>query len=142
VLPPLSPSRATSTQPRRRAYHSYDRPAPAGPFGSAESAILAAALARVPSHGFSAEALALGARDAGYLDISAGLVPEGAFGLVRWHLVTQREGLAARAEELFAAPAGGGTRLLSTPEKAEALVWERLMGNREVVGRWQEVCSI
>lgn len=125
-------------RPRRAQYHSHDHPKPSSPFSEAESTILAAAHARVPEYGFSAEALALGARDAGYLDISAGVVPDGAFGLVRWHLVTRREALAARAQELFGAASENG-RPLSMTQKVEALVWERLMGNKEVVGRWQEV---
>lgn len=90
----------------------------------------------MPTHGFSHAALALGARDAGYLDISTNLLPDGVFTLVRWHLVSQREALAGRAAEVFdssaAEPAGVG-------RKVEALTWERLMGNRPVIGRWQEV---
>ena len=138
-----SPSRSRSHHHHHhhhhhRAYHSYDHPPPPGPFGAAEAAILSAAYAHVPSRGFGAEALALGARDAGYLDVSPAIVPDGAFGLVRWHLVSRRDALAVRAADIFA-PAEARA-LLSTAERAEALAWERLLGNREVVGRLQEVC--
>lgn len=123
--------------PRARTYHSYDHPPPQGPFSATERALLSAAYAHVPAHGFTHDALALGARDAGYLDISTNLLPEGVFSLVRWHLVSQREDLARRAAELFdadgeAAAAGVGT-------KVEALTWARLLGNTAVLGRWQEV---
>jgi len=142
------------------AFHSYDHPSPirdGNPFsGAAECAILAAALRRVPVHGFSAEALALGARDAGLLDISASLLPDGPFSLVRWHLVEQREALAARAQDLFSLSEGeidGGTSAtpssppspsppLSVGEKVEALTWERLRANASIIHRWQEVCRL
>ncbi|KAI1082658.1 ubiquinone biosynthesis protein COQ9 [Whalleya microplaca] len=132
----------------RRPYHSYDHPPPAGVFNAAEQALLSAAYAHVPEHGFTAHALSLGARDAGYLDISTNLVPEGPFGLIRYHLVTQREALAPRSESLFntnaAAPAEGQQLLqqLSVRDKVERLAWERLLGNREVNHRWQEALAI
>lgn len=119
-------------RPSARTYHSYDHPPPPGPFNETERALLSAAYAHVPQHGFTLEALALGARDAGYLDISTNLLPNGTFDLIRWHLVTRREALVEKAKELEAA----GTR---TGEKVFALTWERLMGNREVLGQWQEV---
>lgn len=77
----------------------------------------------------------MGARDAGLLDISASALPDGPFGLIRYHLVTSREALAARSKVLFeaeGAPAGVGG-------KVRALTWERLMANKEVIHRWQEV---
>ena len=117
---------------RYQPYHSYDHPPPAGPFSPPEAAILAAAYRHVPQHGFSPEALARGARDAGYLDISTNLLPEGPFSLIRWHLTTQREALAARTAALPDAS--------SVTDKVEALTWERLLGNVEIIGRWQDVC--
>lgn len=119
----------------RRPYHSYDHPPPPGPYGAAEEAILAAAYKHVPEHGFSKRALSLGARDAGYLDISASILPNGAFSLILYHLVTQRNALAARSRELFQ-----GEHQPSVGAKVETLTWERLMGNRHVIDRWQEVC--
>lgn len=124
-----------------RRYHSYDHP-PTEPesFSPIERAILIAAYAHVPSHGFSRAALALGAQDAGFLDISTNLLPEGVFSLVKWHLVSQREALAGRAQELFAGEEG---ERLGSGMKVEMLTWERLMGNRMVIRRWQEVrCTL
>lgn len=120
----------------RRAYHSHDHPSPSDDeFGSTEKAILSAAYKHIPEHGFSHRALGLGARDAGYLDISPGAFPDGAFSLIRYHLVTQRDALAARRDELpksHGAPLGVGA-------KVAALTWERLLANKDVIHRWQEV---
>jgi hypothetical protein len=137
--PPPS-SRISSTAQlasRRRAYHSTTSPPPPGGFGDAENSILSAAYAHVSEHGFTAESLALGARDAGYLDISTNLLQDGPFSLIRWHLITQREALAGQAEDIFGS--GGSGRSMGVGEKVEALTWARLMGNKNIVGRWQEV---
>ncbi|KAK4246343.1 COQ9-domain-containing protein [Corynascus novoguineensis] len=135
-----------SHQPRlsaisRRRYHSHDHPAPAGPFTPAEAALLSAAYHHVPSHGFTPESLALGARDAGLLDISPSILRDGAFSLIRWHLHTQRASLAGKAEKLAAAEKD---KPMTVAEKVEALTWERLKGNVEagIVGRWQEALAI
>ncbi|KAI1135418.1 ubiquinone biosynthesis protein COQ9 [Hypoxylon sp. FL0543] len=122
-----------------QSYHSYDHPPPPGVFSAAEKAILSAAYRHVPEHGFTAHALSLGARDAGYLDISTNLLPEGPFSLIRYHLVTQREALAPRSEALFGAE---GERGLQVPDKVERLTWERLLGNQEINHRWQEALAI
>ncbi|KAI1105393.1 ubiquinone biosynthesis protein COQ9 [Jackrogersella minutella] len=127
----------------RRSYHSYDHPPPPGVFSTAEHAILSAAYRHVPEHGFTAHALSLGARDAGYLDISTNLLPEGPFSLIRYHLVTQREALAPRSEEILNQPGEENTPApLQIPEKVERLTWERLLGNQEVNHRWQEALAI
>jgi ubiquinone biosynthesis protein COQ9 len=118
-----------------RPYHSYSHPAPPGPFNTTERALLSSAYAHVPAHGFTPEALALGARDAGYLDISTNLLPNGVFDLIRYHLVTRREALVQKAKELDAS----GSSSMRTGDKVFELTWERLLGNRDVVGRWQEV---
>lgn len=139
LIPRTAALRAPSLTPclARRPFHSYDHPPPPGVFGAAEKDILAAAYKHVPEYGFSQRALGQGARDAGYLDISAAIVPDGAFSLIRYHLVTQREGLAARSEELFQGDSQPGISA-----KVEALTWERLMGNTEVLSRWQEALAI
>ncbi|KAI1428914.1 ubiquinone biosynthesis protein COQ9 [Xylaria sp. FL1777] len=121
-----------------RRYHSYDHPAPAGVFNTSEQAILSAAYKHVPEHGFTQHALSLGARDAGYLDISTNLVPEGPFSLIRYHLVTQREALAPRRELILSDDASVAT----VPTRVERLTWERLLGNRDVNHRWQEALAI
>ncbi|KAB5518750.1 COQ9-domain-containing protein [Coniochaeta sp. 2T2.1] len=127
---PLPPSTTAS-----RPYHSHDHPAPPGPFNATESLLLSSAYGHVPEHGFTPEALALGARDAGYLDISTNLLDNGVFDLIRWHLVARREALVAKARELDAAG-------LRTGEKVFELTWARLLGNGDVVGRWQEALAI
>lgn len=120
-----------------RSYHSYDHPAPAGPFGGAEEAILSAAYRHVPEHGFSARALGLGARDAGYLDISPSVLPDGTFNLIRYHLVSQRQNLSSVSQQL-----SQDQKLLGPGAKVAALTWARLLGNRDVIQHWQEVRHI
>ncbi|CAN8104976.1 unnamed protein product [Discula destructiva] len=132
----LLPARLSPVAPLR-TYHSYDHPSPASPFSSTERAILTAAYAHVPGRGFSHEALTIGARDAGYLDISTNVLPNGVFSLVQWHMVAQREALANGVQEMF-----GGDRTMGVGEKVEALMWKRLMGNTRLIGRWQEALAI
>ncbi|KAI5466513.1 COQ9-domain-containing protein [Mariannaea sp. PMI_226] len=137
---PSSPGEIAPRRTQRfvqRSYHSDNHPSPPGPFGDAEKAILAAAYKHIPEHGFSQRALGLGARDAGYLDISATVVPEGPFSLIKYHLVSQREALAERNEQLFKED-----NTTSVASRVEALTWERLMGNKEVLDRWQEALAI
>ncbi|KAI7226212.1 hypothetical protein KC330_g8896 [Hortaea werneckii] len=126
-------------------YHSYEptdqQPLPYRP---AESAILSAALTtHVPRHGFTPEALRLGAKDAGYLDISANLFPAGAFELVKFHLVTQRLGLKDRVQ--FPSPTAGGPG--SGPgigTKVRTLILARLRANLEtgVIPHWQQALGL
>lgn len=119
----------------RRSYHSYSHPPIPGPFDPTETAILSAALTHVPTHGFTHTSLALGARDAGYLDVSTNLFPKGAFSLVHYHLVTQRLGLS-NSQILqprdIKNPLGVGA-------KVKALTWERLIRNAEIIHKWQDV---
>lgn len=116
-------------------YHSYDYASPP-PFGPAESAILACAYAHVPGHGFTIDALKLGARDAGYLDASTNLLPRGAFDLVNYHLVTQRLGLQNRVQ--FADDNTAGKKM-DVGSKVRALTLARLRANEPIIHRWQEV---
>lgn len=121
---------------QKSCYHSYDHPPPSGPFGTVDRAILAAAYKHIPEHGFSLRAIGLGARDAGYPDISSSILPDGQFSLIHYHLVMQRERLAEKSQELLKDEA-----LASVNDKVAALTWERLMGNKETIHRWQEVCK-
>ncbi|KAI2634516.1 ubiquinone biosynthesis protein COQ9 [Xylaria nigripes] len=121
-----------------RPYHSYDHPAPASTFSPTEQAILSAAYKHVPEHGFTQQALSAGARDAGYLDISTNLLPNGPFSLIHYHLLTQREALAPQRDALLSAEAPATT----VPARIERLTWARLQGNREVNHRWQEALAI
>ncbi|KXJ90675.1 ubiquinone biosynthesis protein COQ9 [Microdochium bolleyi] len=123
-----------------RQYHSYDHPSPPPVFNAAESAILSEAYAHVPEHGFTHRALSLGARAAGYPDISASVIPEGVFSLIKYHLVTAREGLAPRKTQVLGGPEQ--SRLVPVAEKVELLTWERLLANRTINHRWQEALAI
>lgn len=120
-----------------RPYHSYDHPPPPGPFNAVEEPILAAAIPHVPSHGFTYTSLSLGAKTAGYIDASTNLFPRGSFSLVHYHLYTKRVCLAQHKDILE--PLDAGNKPLGTAAKVKALTWERLMGNREIIHRWQEV---
>lgn len=116
-----------------RPYHSYEHQAPP-PFNSTESAILSAALAHVPVHGFTTTALSQGARDAGYLDISINLFPTGAFSIVNYHLVTQRLALAKQASSLQPQP--------DITTNIRGLAIRRLHANEPIIHRWQEALAL
>lgn len=119
-----------SFQRCRCAYHSYEYEAPP-PFPAVETTILSAALAHVPTHGFTTTALCHGARDANYPDVSISMFPAGEFALVNYHLVTQRLALAkSRLSPDQPASVGAEVR---------RLVWKRLYANAPIINRWQEV---
>ncbi|OCL02780.1 ubiquinone biosynthesis protein COQ9 [Glonium stellatum] len=121
-------------------YHSYEYSQPA-PFSTSESAILSSAITHVPNYGFTPTALKLGARDAGYLDVSTNLLPRGVFDLVNYHLVTQR--LALKDTVQF--PAEGDLKpgeALEVGVKVRALVLSRLRANGLIINRWQEALAI
>ena len=124
----------------RRRYHSYDHPAPASPFNKVETDILTASFPYVSTHGFTAKALALGAKDAGYIDASVNLFPKGAFSLVQWHLLQERLALAEKSGRLDREQKEDtNAKPLGVAAKVKWLTWERLMGNKEVIHQWQEV---
>ena len=120
-----------------RPYHSHDHPPPPGPFTQTESLILSAAAPHLPTHGFTHTTLSLGAKDVGYIDASTNLFPKGAFSLVWWYLYTQRTGLAEKCRDVLKPEEG--KKEMGVGQKVKALTWERLIGNRNVIGRWQEV---
>jgi len=131
--------RPFQTTPLARSYHSYDHPPPPGPFNVAETTILSSSIPHIPSHGFTHTSLSLGAKDAGYIDASTNLFPSGAFSLVHYHLYTQRTGLAEHKHILE--PASTDAEAMRVGPKVKALTWERLMGNKEIIHRWQEVST-
>jgi ubiquinone biosynthesis protein COQ9 len=131
---PHSPGASLLLHPRersRRSYHSKHHPDPQ-PFPPTQTAILSAALNRVPEYGFTSRALSLGARDAGYLEASAQLFPRGAYDLINFHLVTQRLALKDRVQFPADAKLGVG-------KKVRVLTLERLQANKEVIHQWQAV---
>ncbi|TVY49201.1 Ubiquinone biosynthesis protein coq9, mitochondrial [Lachnellula occidentalis] len=124
-----------------RTYYSHNHPPPPGPFNPVESTILSASAPHIPTHGFTLTTLSLGAKDAGYIDASTNLFPRGAFALVQWHLYTQR--MALQKQRGIISPAvREGERAPGVGTKVKMLTWERLMGNRDVVHRWQEALAL
>jgi ubiquinone biosynthesis protein COQ9 len=124
-----------------RTYHSHNHPPPPGPFTPVESTILSASVPHIPSHGFTLTSLSLGAKDAGYIDASTNLFPRGAFALVHWHLYTHRMALS-KQRGIISPEVREGEKAPGVGTKVKLLTWERLMGNREIVHRWQEVCFL
>ncbi|KAF2445889.1 ubiquinone biosynthesis protein COQ9 [Karstenula rhodostoma CBS 690.94] len=139
----LGTFRAASHRPatawrQRCSYHSQEYTQPP-PFPPAESAILTSALSHVPSYGFTADALRLGARDAGYMDVSTNLLPRGVFDLINYHLVTQR--LALKSTVQFPSTGDQGKKL-GTGAKVRTLTLARLRANEPLIHRWQEALAI
>jgi len=118
-------------------YHSKEYHEPV-PFSPAESAILSSAYGHVPAYGFSSTALMLGARQAGYLDVSTQLLPRGVFDLVNYHLVTQRLALKDAVQFPEGADSGSGKQL-GIGAKVRTLALARLRANEPIIHRWQEV---
>ncbi|KAJ5779588.1 hypothetical protein N7457_007308 [Penicillium paradoxum] len=140
----------TPTQPRhypRRNYHSALHPRlPDHEYTNSQTAILTAALTHVPTHGFSGTALALGARDAGFLDVSVQLLPRAEFDLILFWLASRRGLLRGKVEEggLFrriAAEQGKDVHELSIEERVRGLILERLRMNTEVKDVWQDALA-
>ncbi|KAL8703891.1 MAG: hypothetical protein Q9201_002942 [Fulgogasparrea decipioides] len=118
-----------------RSYYSYERDS-TPPYTPAEDAILSAALDHVPEHGFTTIALTNGARDAGYLDVSANLFLAGPFSLVKYHLVTQRLALGQNVPTaLTAEPA-------NVLENIRSLTLQRLRASQPIIHRWQEALAL
>ncbi|EUC39151.1 hypothetical protein COCCADRAFT_81428 [Bipolaris zeicola 26-R-13] len=130
--------RPAATWRQRCLYHSYDYPS-SPPFPPAETAILSSAYAHVPNHGFTMNALKLGARDAGYLDISTNLLPRGVFELINYHLVTQR--LALQSNVQFPEESENGKKM-GAGAKVRTLTVARLRANAPIIHRWQEALAI
>ena len=114
-----------------RNYFSEHHPGPR-PFATQQETILSAALHQVPEHGFSQQALTLGAIDAGYLETSVQLFPRGVYDLVDYHLVTQRLALKDRVQFSKDSKLGVG-------KKVRILTLERLWANKDLIHHWQGV---
>ena len=124
----------------KQPYHSNHHPTKQPhetEYTNSQSTILSAALAHVPRHGFSHAALTLGARDAGFLDVSVQLLPRGEFDLVLFWLASRRGLLRAVAAEKLKSKASE----MAVEERIRVLVLERLRMNEGVRGEWQGVCS-
>ncbi|TQS39253.1 hypothetical protein Golomagni_00226 [Golovinomyces magnicellulatus] len=119
-----------------RSYHSYDHSPPPGPFTPIQSKILAAAIPHIPKHGFTITSLSQGANDAGYIDATTNLFPDGSFSLVNYHLYTQRLALKPRLDQVLQDESH------TVGFKVRALTWERLKGNSHVIHRWPEALAL
>ncbi|KAH7350283.1 COQ9-domain-containing protein [Pyrenochaeta sp. MPI-SDFR-AT-0127] len=133
-----APFRPAAACRQQSLYHSYDYAQPP-PFPPAEFAILSSAYAHVPNHGFTVDTLKLGARDAGYLDVSTNLLPRGVFDLVNYHLVTQR--LALQNSVQFPNDGEQGKKM-GVGAKVRTLALARLRANEPVIQHWQEALAI
>ncbi|EXJ88903.1 hypothetical protein A1O3_01967 [Capronia epimyces CBS 606.96] len=113
----------------RRSYFSIHHPDPP-PYPETHDRILSAAIRRVPEHGFSEEALVLGAKDAGYLDVTVQLFRRGVFDLIKYHLINQRLALKDNVQFPEGATLGLGA-------KVKTLAMARLRANADVIHQWQ-----
>lgn len=138
-----------STYPQQcslRQYHSrYHPPLPLHEYTNSQTTILSAALEHVPEHGFTLQALTLGARDSGFLDVSVQLLPRGEFDLVLFWLASRRGLLRGKVEDgLFSSSSETDTKNataaeLPVDEKVKILILERLRMNEKIKDQWQGV---
>lgn len=116
---------------RTRSYFSIHHPN-TPTFPETQDRILSAALARVPEYGFTDEALVLGCKDEGYLDVSVQLFPRGVLDLINYHLVTRR----LRLKDDVQFPQGGQ---LGLGAKVRTLAMARLRANTDIIHQLQGV---
>src|SRR5271155_2488002 len=127
---PIRPSLVRRTiLPSIRSYHSPNHPHSPS-HTPLPHKILSAALSLVPTTGFTTQTLTQAAKQAGYLEITHNLFPHGPYSLIEYHLVRQRESLSS-----IPLPEGAGMG-----KTIRTLCVERLKGNTEIIGQWQEVC--
>lgn len=124
-----------------KSYHSYDRPSSSdSPFPPTETSILRASVPHIPTHGFTLNTLSLGAQDVGYIPAATNLFPKGAFSLAHYHLYTQRLALKNHTELIAPPPETEGEEPpKGVGRRVKALTWERLLGNKDIIHKWQKV---
>lgn len=128
-----------------RCYHSrFHPPLPTHEYTNSQTTILSAALEHIPEHGFTKEALTLGARDVGFLDVSLQLFERQEMDLVLFWLASRRGLLRAKVEnglfeKMKSDKEDNASRELSVDEKVRILLLERLRMNEKIVHRWQDV---
>ncbi|KAL4868609.1 hypothetical protein BDV12DRAFT_169394 [Aspergillus spectabilis] len=128
--------------PNHRPYHSNNHPdLPPHEYTNSQTTILSAALKHVPSHGFTKDALTLGARDTGFLDVSIQLLPRGEFDLILFWLASRR-GLLRAAVEQNGLLSKQNSALVSVEEKTRALIMERLRMNTDIRHQWQDALAL
>lgn len=122
-----------------RSYHSQHHPdPPVHEYTNSQTTILSAALRHIPQHGFTRDALTLGARDAGFLDVSIQLFPRAEFDLILFWLASRRGLLRASVDDGLLRPYADA----SVEEKIKVLLMERLRMNVDIRHQWQDVRSL
>lgn len=135
-------------QQQKSKYHSYDHPPAPSPFTPTATTILSASIPHLPLHGFTPNTLSLGCTSAGYIPASTNLFPSGAFALVHYHLYTQRIALAKSLEppphpsQHADSAEGPGKDTRGVTATVKALTWTRLLGNKDVIHRYQEALAL
>ncbi|OKL63979.1 hypothetical protein UA08_00639 [Talaromyces atroroseus] len=131
-------SPAASLPPQTRPYHSsLHAPLPTHEYTNSQTAILSAALEHISEHGFTKDALILGARDVGFLDVSIQLFSRQEMDLVLYWLASRRGLLRAKVQNgLFEG------QQKSVDEKIKTLVLERLRMNSEIIHHWQNALAL
>ena len=126
----------------RRRFHSLEHPPSKSLADTSQTeAIIEAAYEHVPHYGFSHQALAAGARVAGYLDISPSVFGDGPFRLIQHHLKFGRQQVSAYSRDhLDDAQDINATN--SAQRRLQVLMWQRLLANRHIIHHWQQVESI
>lgn len=139
-------SSPTTHTRQQRQYHSASQPLPSAvleQFSREQISILSRALSDyVPTYGFTLKSLTLGARDAGYLDVSLQLFTRGGeIELILYWLASSREKLKEMVREgQISFQAAEDTKVgLSTDDKVRTLVMERLRMNEGIIQHWQDV---
>ncbi|EER44134.1 ubiquinone biosynthesis protein COQ9 [Histoplasma capsulatum H143] len=121
-----------------------NREPPADAYTPEQSAILSAAVNHIPEFGFTTRSLTLGARDAGYLDVSLQLFPDGGeMNLITYWLRSRRGMLRQKTKsgELFGMSEAGEIGGLSVEETVLILILERLKMNEEIIEHWQDALA-
>ncbi|KAJ5706965.1 hypothetical protein N7488_006766 [Penicillium malachiteum] len=125
-------------QSSKRSYHSdLHPPLPPHSYTNSQTAILEAALSHVRTHGFTNTSLTLGARDAGFLDVSVQLFPRGEFDLILFWLASRRGLLRAKVESDADFFKGD----VDVNGKIKLLILERLRMNENVREQWQDALA-
>ncbi|KAH8435001.1 uncharacterized protein LDX57_012630 [Aspergillus melleus] len=132
----LVPSFSSSST---RLYHSQHHPdPPVHEYTNSQTTILSAALRHIPEHGFTRDALILGARDAGFLDVSVQLFPRAEFDLILFWLASRRGLLRASVHDGLLEQYAGA----SVEQKIKVLLMERLRMNVDVRHQWQDALAL
>ena len=143
IAPITTPSSRSLPHHQKRSYHSsLHSPLPLHTYNNSQISILEASLPHIPVHGFTSTALTLGARDAGFLDVSIQLFPRAEFDLILFWLANRRGLLRAKASEVLTAAAAAtekGIESLDVDTKIKILIMERLRLNEPIRDQWQDV---